>query len=115
MYQASYAETLESAPGECRERERLAFGRAIELMRLAEAAGPGSPESAQAIDFLCRLWRVLLDDLTSPDNDLPETLRGDLVSIGIWVLRQADDIRGGRSSSFGGVVEVCAMIRDGLK
>jgi len=53
--------------------------------------------------------------LSSPDNDLPAALRADLISIGIWVMREAEQIRLEKSSNFKGIIEVSQAISDGLK
>ena len=50
-----------------------------------------------------------------PGTGLPQDTRAQLISIGIWVLREADHIRQGRSASFGSLIDVNTMIRDGLK
>lgn len=114
MYQLSYAENLEDNAANCRERERRALEHAIYLLRQAEARGTPSPAAAEALFFLCALWRLFLNDLVSAENDLPDTLRADLVSIGLWVLKEADSIRTGDSENFCGLIEICAMVRDGL-
>lgn len=115
MYQLSYAENVESDPANCRDRERRALEHAIGLLQQAEAMGMRSPVAANALSFLCALWRALIEDLVDAENDLPDVLRADLVSVGLWVLKEADSIRAGRSESCRGLIEVCAMIRDGLK
>jgi len=115
MYQSSYMEHLAETPKECRDRERRAFDRAIELLQHAQVTGKSLPESTDALHFLCRLWRALIEDLVSPDNDLPEILRADLISIGFWVIKEAEFIRSGRSTNFRGLIEICAIVRDGLK
>jgi flagellar protein FlaF len=115
MYQISYAENLIDNPSECRDRERRALEHAIGLLEKAQAAGVRSPAAAEALSFVSTLWRALLEDLVAPENDLPDVLRADLVSVGVWILKEADLIRIGRSESFLGLIEVCAIIRDGLK
>jgi flagellar protein FlaF len=115
MYQISYAEHHDDAPRECRAREREAFDLAIELLQRAEQDGASPSGSIQALHFLCRLWRALIEDLAAPDNDLPEVLKADLVSIGIWMLKEAESIRVGRSRNFRGLIEICSIVRDGLR
>jgi flagellar protein FlaF len=115
MYQLAYVEQLEETPRDCRDRERHAFDQAIELLQRAEKDGVRSPASAQALHFLCRLWQVLIDDLVAPDNDLPAVLRADLISIGIWMIKESDSIRSGHSSNYRGLIEICVSVRDGLK
>lgn len=115
MYQRSYAEHLDDTPKDCRDRERRAFDVAIELLQNAEAGDPRSTDAVNAIHFLCRLWQALIEDLVNSDNDLPDVLRADLVSIGIWVIKETDLIRTGRSNNFHGLIEICSMVRDGLR
>lgn len=114
MYQSSYAEQLEETPRECRNRERRAFDQAIELLLQANQDGVSPPKVGQALDYSCRLWQALIEDLMAPDNDLPDNLRGDLISIGIWVIKEAELIRSGNSTNFRGLIEICSIVRDGL-
>ncbi|NIX78413.1 flagellar biosynthesis regulator FlaF [Microvirga terricola] len=115
MYRFSYAEILEDASDGCREREKLAFDRAIDLLNTASATGANSKEGADALFFVQRLWGLLIDDLVSQENGLPETLRAQLVSVGLWIMKEVDRIRQGQSSSFGGLIDINTMIRDGLR
>ncbi|MBZ6079341.1 flagellar biosynthesis regulator FlaF [Microvirga puerhi] len=115
MYRFSYAEILEDASDGCRERERMAFDRAIELLRMAGRDNASPPERSDAISFVQRLWTVLIEDLMSPENGLPETLRAQLVSIGLWIMKEADLVLRGESKNFNALIEINSMIRDGLK
>jgi len=115
MYRFSYAEILEDASDGCRERERLAFDRAIDLLKAANSAPPNAPERSDAISFVQRLWTILIEDLMSSENGLPEALRAQLVSIGLWVMKEADLVRRGDSQNFTALIEINTMIRDGLK
>jgi flagellar protein FlaF len=115
MYQLSYAETVEESSRECRDRERRALDRSIALLEKAEGAGGGSAAAMEALRFARRLWKALIEDLADSENDLPDVLRGDLISIGIWILREADALEAARSNGFRSLIEVSAMIRDGLK
>ena len=115
MYQLGYAESIGDSPRECRDRERRALDQAIALLEQGENAGLGSPAAGKAVHFVCTLWKALIEDLICPENDLPDILRGDLVSVGIWILKEADAIQRGRSNGFGGLIEICSMIRDGLR
>lgn len=115
MYRISYAEILEDSADECRERERMAFERVIELLTVAEEKGPTSVQSTEAISFVQRLWSLLIEDLLNQDNGLPEQLRGEIISIGIWIMKEAELIRRGESKNYKGLIEINKMIRDGLK
>jgi flagellar biosynthesis activator protein FlaF len=115
MYQFSYAEMVEDAAESGRELERRALARAGELLALARVEGPSSQASVEAVYFVRRLWTHLIEDLARAENDLPEKLRADLISIGLWILRELDHIRMGRSTNFDGVIEINDIIREGLK
>lgn len=115
MYQLSYAEHISENPRECRDRERLALEHAIALLVKAEGAGQRSLDAMVALDFVSRLWNAFIQDLVDPENDLSEPLRADLISIGIWIIKETALIRSGESSNFRGVIEICEIIRDGLK
>jgi flagellar biosynthesis activator protein FlaF len=114
MYQFSYAEIVEDTAQDCRARERRAFDRAVSLLKLAKQNGPRSLEAVEALLFLRRLWSALMEDLVSPENGLPQALRASLISIGLWVMKEADQIRLEQSENFDGLIEINAILRDGL-
>lgn len=114
MYQFSYAEVLDETPRSAREREREAIDRSIELLKEAEASGVRSREAVEAVLFVRRLWSYFIEDLTKAENDLPQALRADLISVGLWVMREAEQIRLEKSENFKGLIEVSSSIRDGL-
>jgi flagellar biosynthesis activator protein FlaF len=115
MYQFSYAEVVEDSGRDARRRERQAFERAIDLLKRAEERGPGSSEAAEALLFLQRLWTLLTTDLASDENALPATLRASLISIGIWIMKEVEAIRSGRTRSFLGLIEINTIICEGLR
>lgn len=115
MYKLAYSEAVTDSGGEARAREHEALGRSIELLQLAHDAGPNSNEEIVALAFLRELWTVLIEDLASPQNALPHVLRAQLISIGISLLRQAEDIRQGRQSDFSPLIEISRLIMGGLK
>ena len=114
MYQFSYAEVLDETPQGARERERQAIDRSIELLQAADKNGPQSREAIEALLFVRKLWGILIEDLAKAENDLPQQLRADLISIGLWVMREAEQIRLEKSANFKGIIEVSQTIRDGL-
>jgi len=77
--------------------------------------GTDSMESVEALHFLNRVWASLMEDLGSPENALPKELRANLISIGLWLMREAEDIRQGRSDNFDGLIEVSQIIRNGIQ
>jgi flagellar protein FlaF len=114
MYKFSYEETLSQAGSRQRENERLALEQSVSLLRSAEKAGPNSREAIDAICFLNRLWSFFLEDLARPENALPDDVRAKLISIGIWILREAQAISNGKSRNFAGLIDVSNVIVEGL-
>lgn len=114
MYRISYAEIINDSSAEMREQERLALDHAIELLTRAEEKGPNSDEAVQAVLYLQKLWGFLIKDLSDPGNELAEALRGNLISIGLWVIKEADQIMQQKSRNFSGIIDVTRSIRDGL-
>ena len=112
MYQFPYADVLENSPKLARERERQVFERCLELFRAASEKGPGSLE---AITFCQRVWATFLEDLAGPENALPEQLRAEIISIGLWVIRETENIRLGKTTDFKALIEVTEALHDGLK
>lgn len=115
MYKFYYNEVLDESPKEAREQERTALERSIALLQAAEKNGPQSREAVEAIYFVRRLWGIFIEDLAKPENGLPPKLRADLVSVGLWVMRETEEVRQGRSSSFTGLIDVSKTIAEGLR
>jgi flagellar protein FlaF len=115
MYLSSYNEIMEDDPQLARTNERGVILKSIRLLDQAEKAGPGSNEAVEALLFFRRLWEFLLLDLANSENQLPEKLRADLISIGIGLLREADAISRGESNDFASLKEISQAIVDGLR
>lgn len=115
VYQFSYLEVAEDSSGLARENERKALGHSIDLLRAAATNGPESRDAIEAMSFVNRLWSILLEDLSQPDNSLEPNLKARLISIGLWVLKEADLIRQGQSNNFDGLIAVSEAIHAGLE
>ncbi|MBO6718589.1 MAG: flagellar biosynthesis regulator FlaF [Rhizobiaceae bacterium] len=115
MYQFSYADIQTDSVADARDRERQLLTRSIEMLSLASEAGPRSPQAVEALHFVNRIWTTFLEDLGSEDNELPHELRANLISIGLWLLRETEAVRQGRSQNFEGIIEVSQIIRDGIQ
>lgn len=114
MYKFSYEETLIDSGSRQRENERLALEQSISLLKSAQAAGPRSREAVEAIVFLNRLWSFFLEDLAKSENGLPDDVRAKLISIGIWVLKEAEAISNGKSGNFAALIDISTVIAEGL-
>ncbi len=115
MYRKAYQEIAGDDFTTERANEAMAIDHAIGMMHAAEEQGADSVEAVKARHFVQRLWFYFLDDLTSPENGLPDQLKADLISIGIWVLRELERIEKGEKDSFSDIMDIMKMIRDGLK
>jgi flagellar protein FlaF len=114
MYQFSYAEVVEDSPREMRARERQAMDKAIQLLRAANNKGAGSREVVDALFYLRRLWSIFMNDLNNPENELPLQLRAGLISIGIWVNKEIERVRTGKTTDLTAMIEINEIVRDGL-
>ena len=115
MYQFSYADIQTDSVADAKDRERQLLTKSIDLLTAANLAGVDSQEAVEAIHFMNRVWTSFVEDLGSSDNALPKELRANLISIGLWLLREGEDVRQGRSNNFEGLIEVSQIIRDGIQ
>ena len=115
MYQSIYSEVAADTTDTIRDNERLAFARSIELLKIAQIKGPASRESIDALLFTNRLWCLLMEDLADTGNSLPDSLKANLISIGIWVLRQTEELRLGTTGNYVALIDVSESIRRGLE
>jgi flagellar biosynthesis activator protein FlaF len=83
------AATQAEAP---RDLEYRAFGQVTAgLVRAKEEKAP-LMVVAEAIDANRRLWNVLSADCADPENKLPMTLRGQIISLAMWVARYSSEV-----------------------
>jgi flagellar protein FlaF len=115
MYEFAHNDVIEDSRQTMRARERQAMDRVIAMLRTAQEKGPGSRERVEALFYLRRLWMIFLNDLNDPNNELPEQLRAGIISIGIWMMKEIDRVRGGATNDLTPMIEINALIRDGLK
>jgi flagellar biosynthesis activator protein FlaF len=105
-----YADVTEDSGTVGREREREAFDRGIAMMRSA-ADGATNQEAAR---YMQELWGFLIRDLASPNNDLSDDLKANLISIGLWVLRETDAIITGAKAGWDALIDINTTVREGL-
>ncbi len=113
-YRLNYADTQSDSLVDARSRERELLRRSIHLMKEAQGSAGSARAAIEAIHFASRIWTVFLEDLSSRENALPGKVRADLISVGIWILRDLEAIRNGNISDFTDIIEVTEIIRDGL-
>lgn len=115
MYKFYYNEVLDESPKQAREQERTALEKSIALLQEAQQKGATSREAVEAIYFVRKLWGIFIEDLAKAENGLPPKLRADLVSVGLWMMRETEEIRNGRSANFAGLIDVSRTISEGLR
>jgi flagellar protein FlaF len=115
MYQFSYAEVMQDAVADARERERQVLDRSITLLSAARDKGTYGREGIEALFYTRRVWISFIEDLKNPENQLDIELRANLISIAIWILKECEKIRKRQSDNYQGIIDVTTIIRDGLK
>ncbi|GLR85174.1 flagellar biosynthesis regulatory protein FlaF [Bradyrhizobium iriomotense] len=110
----AYEAVVEDSSLEARGRERMALTLGIDRL---ERLGKGSFSAEDLVETLLyvrRLWAIFIEDLSHPENGLPEQLRADIISIGLWVIKEADRLRAEKSNDVVQLVEINRVIRDAL-
>jgi flagellar biosynthesis activator protein FlaF len=75
-----------------RDLEYRAFGQVTAgLVRVRESGAPVAL-LLEAIDANRRLWNMLSADCATPENKLPITLRGQIISLAMWVARYSSEV-----------------------
>ena len=115
MYEFAYNDVIEDSHQTLRAREQAAMDRVIGMLRAAQEKGPQSRELIDALFYLRRLWMIFIDDLNDPNNELPAQLRAGIISIGVWMMKEIDRVRGGLTSDLTPMIEINVLIRNGLK
>ncbi|MBC9880741.1 flagellar biosynthesis regulator FlaF [Bradyrhizobium sp. INPA01-394B] len=111
----AYETVVEDSGYEARGRERQALSLGIErLERLQKEPRFSMEDQVQSLLYVRRLWTIFIEDLVHPENGLPEQLRADIISIGLWVVKEADRLREEKSNDVTQLVEINRLIRDAL-
>jgi flagellar protein FlaF len=75
-----------------REQEYRAFGHVTAALVRVKEEGPPVGAVAEAVDANRRLWNVLSADCAVPQNQLPLALRGQIISLALWVARYSSEV-----------------------
>ena len=111
----TYADVRQTSSEVGRERERIAFDRAIALLEAARAAPHDDIATRrEAIRTVQALWRFLIRDLAHPANDLTGDLKDNLIAIGLWSIREADSLVAGHTHDWAPLIEIQQTVRKGL-
>lgn len=114
MYAAYYSENYDISGTQLRSQESEAVNRIVEELETVKEIGAQSDKGKKALHQTLVVWSFLLEDLSNSNNDLPDELRANLISIGIYVIKEIERIRVGESQDIDFLIEINKMIRNGL-
>ena len=97
-----------------RELEYRAFANATGALQRIQEVGRGDLAAlAEALDANRRLWTLLSADCAAEGNQLPATLRAQIISLALWVSRHSSEVmRNG--ADIGPLIDINRTIMDGL-
>jgi flagellar biosynthesis activator protein FlaF len=96
-----------------RETEYRLFAQVTgALLRAKEQALSGA-ELVDALDWNRRLWSTLSTDCSLPGNNLPDSLRAQIISLSLWVSRYSSDVAA-RKADIDALIDVNKAIMEGL-
>lgn len=98
-----------------RDAEYTAFARVTRRLREAHDTGTGNfPALCEAVLDNQKLWGMLADDLIDDRNQLPPTLRAQLVSLAEFVRRHGMAVVGRRATA-DALIDINTAIMKGLR
>jgi len=114
MYNLSYAEVMDDLCSDQRLNEHEAMSIVIDKLNVAKERGVKSPEAVDALFYTRRLWSYFLEHLADDANELPIETRANLISVGIWVLKEVEALRQWEQEDFADIIQINSIIRDSL-
>src|SRR5262245_5147306 len=110
----AYEAVAEDSGREARARERQALSLGIDRLERLQNGLFSGEDLVESFLYIRRLWAVFIEDLAHPENGLPDQLRADIISVGVWVVKEADRLREERSNDVKQLIEINRLIRDAL-
>jgi flagellar protein FlaF len=110
----AYESVVDESGYEARGRERQALSLGIDRLERLQKGRFSFEDQVQSLLYVRRLWTIFIEDLAHPENGLPEKLRADIISIGLWVIKEADRLREEKSGDVMQLIEINRLIRDAL-
>jgi flagellar protein FlaF len=97
-----------------REAEYRLFGQVTRaLMTAAEMEAEDIRARMDALDWNRRLWSALAADCSDPSNNLPESMRAQIISISLWVGRHTSAVMRGEEQIVD-LIDINKIIMQGL-
>jgi flagellar biosynthesis activator protein FlaF len=75
-----------------RDLEYRAFGQATAALVRVKDEKPAPAIVAEALETNRKLWNLLSADCSAPENQLPMALRGQIISLALWVSRYSSQV-----------------------
>lgn len=94
-----------------RDIEYEAFSRISHAMQVAQ---PDSTGLTEAIHKNTELWTLLANDLASPDNELPDQLKAQLISLALFSIRHGYRVLAGQGNA-DILIDINKSIMSGLR
>ncbi|MBR1175061.1 flagellar biosynthesis regulator FlaF [Bradyrhizobium sp. KB893862 SZCCT0404] len=110
----AYEAVVDESGSEARGRERQALSVGIDRLERLQKGRASFEDQVQSLLYVRRLWTIFIEDLSHPENALPEKLRAEIISIGLWVVKEADRLREEKSNDVVQLIEINRLIRDAL-
>jgi flagellar protein FlaF len=104
------AATQAEAP---RDLEYRAFGLVTAGLVRVKDEQPAAAAVAQAIEANRRLWNLLSADCSAPENQLPPALRGQIISLALWVGRYSSEVLR-QGADLGPLIDINRTMMEGL-
>nr|WP_321454782.1 flagellar biosynthesis regulator FlaF [uncultured Cohaesibacter sp.] len=114
MYTSYYAESSQLSGASQRSDELEAINHVVDGLRAAKLQGIQSPAGIKALYQTNLFWSYLLEDLSKPENSLPDQLKANLISIGIFILKEVGRIRQNETDDVDALIDLNEMISSGL-
>jgi len=96
-----------------RQAEFQAFDQVTRDLQANMTKTKEDPEFLRALDDNRRLWHALEEDLARPQNQLPDPLKAQIISVAIWVERHSKLVEQGDVSTEA-LIQVNESIMKGL-
>ena len=115
MFFQAYQEIAQDDQHSARASEHEIIGQSIDAMRACDLNPQNLLERVQTIHFVRDVWTYFLKDLATPENEMADELKASLISIGIFILKHLERMRGEQSVKFEPLIEISQTIRKGLE
>lgn len=110
----AYEAVTEDSQLQARARERLALSLGIDQLEKLQKGLANRDDRIESLLYIRRLWVTFIEDLGSPENALPDKLRADIISIGLWVLKESDRLLEQKTNDVVELIDINRLIRDAL-